>query len=77
MQLEPSSVLVCVCASKHVYLGDQQASCNQSLYYQKHPCGRSLSVIGLNACMTKTLVSMATDSSHMVIFEPRREKTGL
>ena len=36
-------------------------------FYMKHHCGRGLNALGFEAARIRTLVSMATDSSHRVI----------
>ena len=57
MELEPACVRACVHTFKHEYLRDQQADYNQILSEASKP----------NADQVRTLVSMATDSSHRVI----------
>ena len=65
MGLEPTSVRACVHTFKHEYLRDQQANYNQIL--SEHHWGGGKAALGFNADQIRTLVSMATDSSHRVI----------
>ena len=73
MGLEPASIRACVRASvrpcvhtfKHEYLRDQQADYNQILYDASLEWGKGC--IGFDADQIRTLVSMATASSHRVI----------
>ena len=71
MGLEPASVRVCVrpCVHtfKHEYLRDQQADYNQIL----SEASLGWAALGFGADQIRTLVSMATDSSHRVIMGKR------
>ena len=58
------SVCLSILTLKHVCHGDQPADRNQ--IYQKYDCVEALPALGLNAGRIRTLVSMATDSSHKV-----------
>ena len=77
MGLEPASVRPsvrpcvrpCVHTFKHEYLRDQQADYNQ--FYLKHHWGGGKAALCFSADQIRTLVSMATDSSHRVIMGKR------
>ena len=58
-------VRACVHTFKHEYLRDQQADYNQIL--SEASLGWGKAALGFGADQIKTLVSMATDSSHRVI----------
>ena len=69
MGLEPASVCPSVCAYvhtfRHEYLLDQLANPNQ--ISSKASLGSGLAALGFGPDQIRTLVSMATDSSHRVI----------
>ena len=77
MGLEPASVRpsvrpcvrACVHTFKHEYLRDQQADYNQILSEASMGWGKA--ALGFDADQIRTLVSMATDSSHGVIMGKR------
>ena len=77
MGLEPASVRpsvrvsvrACVHTFKHEYLRDQQADYNQIV--SEASLGWGKAALGFDADQIRTLVSMATDSSHRVIMGKR------
>ena len=69
MGLKPASVRPCIHTFKHEYLRDQQADYNQIL--SKHHWGGGKAALCFGADQIRTLVSMATDSSHRVIMGKR------
>ena len=69
MGLELASVRECVHTFKHEYLRDQQADYNQIL--SEASLGGGKAALGFGADQIRTLVSMATDSSHRVIMGKR------
>ena len=64
-----ASVRACVHTFKHEYLWDQQADYNQIL--SEASLGWGKAALGFGADQIRTLVSMATDSSHRVIMGKR------
>ena len=58
-------VCPCVNTLKHDYLCNQLANWNEIL--MKHHWGGGKASVGFDADRIRTLVSIATDSSHMVI----------
>ena len=68
MGLEPASVCPCVCASVHTFKHISEVSWPIIIkFHQKHHWGGGLTVLGFRLDWIRTLVSMATDSSHRVI----------
>ena len=75
MGVEPASVQASICPCvrlsmrvytfKHEYLRNQWANCNQIL--SEASLGREKDALGFGPDRIRTLVSMATDSSHRVI----------
>ena len=60
------SVSLCVNTFKHVYLRNQRANCNQTLSEASFWCGEN-AALRFGPDRIRTLVSMATDSSHRVM----------
>ena len=68
MGLEPTSVQSCVRASTLSNLNISETSWPIVIkFHQKHHWAGGLAALGLGPDWMKTLVSMATDSSHRVI----------
>ena len=69
--VEPSSVCLSGCVSVNIfkleYLCKQWANCNE--IYLNHHWGGGKAAFGFGPDRIRTLVSMATDSSHRVIME--------
>ena len=76
MGLEPASVRPCVCACVRAFtLSNMNISENSRpitiKFYLKHHWGGGKAALGFGADQIRTLVSMATDSSHRVIMGKR------
>ena len=71
MGLEPASVRPCVRASTHSNMNISGTSRLITNFYLKHHWGRGKAALGFVADQIRTLVSMATDSSHRVIMGKR------
>ena len=72
MGLEPASVRPCICASVRALtlsiMNISEVSWPIAIkFYLKHHWGRGKASLGFGADQIRTLVSMATDSSHRVI----------
>ena len=80
MGLEPASVRPCVCASVRLFVRASTLS-NMNIFetsrpvtikfYLKHHLGGGKAALAFGAVQIRTLVSMATDSSHRVIMGKR------
>ena len=72
MGLEPASVSACVRASTLLNINISETSISITIkFYLKHHWGRGKAALGFGADQIRTLVSMATDSSHRVIMVKR------
>ena len=69
MGLEPASVRACVHTFKHEYHETSRPITIK--FYLKHHWGGGKATFGFGADQIRTLVSMATDSSHRVIMGKR------
>ena len=72
MGLEPASVRPSVCAStlSNMNISETSRPITTTFYLKHHWCGGKAAV-GFDADQIRTLVSMATDSSHKVIMGKR------
>ena len=72
MGLEPASVRACVRASTLSNMNISETSRPiTTKFYLKHHWGGGKAALGFDADQIRTLVSMATDSSHRVIMGKR------
>ena len=72
MGLEPASVRACVCASTFLNMNISETGRQIAIkFYMKHHWGGGKASLCFSADQIRTLVSMATDSSHRVIMEKR------
>ena len=72
MGLEPASVCACVRASIRSNMNISKTSKPITIkFYLKHHWGGGKATLGFGADQIRTLVSMATDSSHRVIMGKR------
>ena len=76
MGLEPASVRPCVCACVRAFTLSNMNISETSRpitikFYLKHHWGGGKAALGFGADQIRTLVSMATDSSHRVIIGKR------
>ena len=80
MGLEPASVRACVsacvraCVSASTLLNMNISETSRPItikFYLKHHWGKGKAALGFGADQIRTLVSMATDSSHRVIMGKR------
>ena len=68
MGLEPASVCASVCPSAFSNMNISETSWPIVIkFHQKHHWGGGLAALGFGPYQIRTLVSMATDSSHRVI----------
>ena len=70
MGLEPASVRACVRACVHTFKHETSRPITTK-FYLKHHWGGGKAALGFGADQVRTLVSMATDSSHRVIMGKR------
>ena len=71
MGLEPASVHPCVCVCVRASTLSNMNISETGKFYMKHHWGGGKAALGFGANQIRTLVSMATDSSHTVIMGKR------
>ena len=69
MRIEPA-VILSVSALTNINLNiSKKSEPNAIIFYLKHHCGKGKVAIGFGSDRIRTLVSMATESSHLVKIE--------